>query len=571
MVYTAEALECPKGTTLPGLLLKLNVNNVADDRPAMIDGISGETVYTYSSLRAAVRRVANYLRTEVKLTHGTVVGILATNSSDFPILVHGILAAGGVVSAFNPLYQGQEIAHYLHIAKPGVMLVDSSLTGILTDGLALAKLDYTPDLYALSSDTSQGQPWKSFDFGRIISTTPGSLGTPEPHPGLTTGDLAFICFSSGTTGPMKGVYLTHGNIVANIFQHRQRLPEIFENSETVAALVTPFFHILGLGVFVCQYVCQGVPIVVFPKFDIQSLLDAIPRDRSESLTIFTALIWHTHALIGDVILVTHINIVPPIALRLLQATATSTIDFSSLKCLINAAAPLKEVVSGGLSQRMGCSITQWYGMTEASPSVISQREDEVGVTGTVGKLLPGMSMKIVDSEGKEREPKQSGQLLIQGPNLTPGYVGILAAESDAAFIDGYFKTGDIGYINEKGYVFLVGRSKELIKVKGHQVAPAELESILLTHPRVRDAAVKGVYVSDHETEYPVAYVAIDPLLPDSRHLEADIEVFVNKQVAKYKWLRGGVHIIPAIPRNASGKILRHQLPEPAKGKRETRL
>ncbi|KAL4869902.1 hypothetical protein BDV12DRAFT_184856 [Aspergillus spectabilis] len=491
MVYTAEALECPKGTTLPDLLLELNVNNAADDRPAIIDCISGETVYTYSSLRTAVRRVAHYLRTGVKLTHGTVVGILANNSSDFPILVHGILAAGGVVSAFNPLYQGQEIAHYLRIAKPAIVLADGALTGLLADGLALAELEYTPDLYALSSDTSQSQSgWKSFYLHQIKSTASDKLDSPKLHPGVAMSDLAFICFSSGTTGPMKGVYLTHGNIVTNIFQHRQRLPEIFQNSETVAALITPFFHIL----------------------------------------------------------VSHINIVPPIALRLLQATATGTKDFTSLKCLINAAAPLKEVVSLELSQRMGCSITQWYGMTEASPSVISQREDEVGITGTVGKLLPGMSMRIVDSEGKECEPNQPGELLIQGPNLTPGYVGLSAPESGAAFMDGYFKTGDIGYIDEKGYVFLVGRSKELIKVKGHQVAPAELEAVLLTHPRVCDAAVKGVYIPEHETEYPAAYVTLDPVLPGSGHLEAEIGEFVNKQVAKYKWLRGGVHVIPAIPR-----------------------
>jgi acyl-CoA synthetase (AMP-forming)/AMP-acid ligase II len=131
------------------------------------------------------------------------------------------------------------------------------LTEILTDGLALAKLDYTPDLYALLSDTSQSQSsWKSFDLDHIKSTASDKLDSPKPHPGIGMSDLAFICFSSGTTGPMKGVYLTHGNIVTNIFQHRQRLPEMFKSHETVAALITPFFHILGLGVFVCQYLCQ---------------------------------------------------------------------------------------------------------------------------------------------------------------------------------------------------------------------------------------------------------------------------------------------------------------------------
>ncbi|GAB1217437.1 hypothetical protein ATERTT37_006676 [Aspergillus terreus] len=380
-----------------------------------------------------------------------------------------------------------EIAHSLRLAKPKIVLVDQSLAGTLTDGLSLAKLDYAPDLYILSSDTSHSASWGPiFDLERIIDTGAESPNALEAQSDKNSSDVAFICFSSGTTGPMKGVALTHKNIVTNIFQHRQRLPEMFKSPKTVAALITPFFHILGLGVFVCQYICQ--------------------------------------------------------------ATTGSTADFSSLLCLINAAAPLKEVVSSELSRRMGCSITQWYGMTEASPSVISQREDEVGIPDTVGKLLPGMSMKIIDSEGKECPPEKPGEILIQGPNLMPGYVGIQNGAADAAFIDGYFKTGDIGYANEKGYVFLVGRSKELIKVKGHQVAPAELESILLSHPNVRDAAVKGVYFPDQETEYPAAYITTGLKQCQLGRLEAEVEAFVNQQVAKYKWLRGGVHVIAAIPR-----------------------
>jgi long-subunit acyl-CoA synthetase (AMP-forming) len=132
------------------------------------------------------------------------------------------------------------------------VLADQSLTEILSDGLALAKLDYTPGLYAMSSGASHCAPWKPFNLGNIIATgaeSPDSLKTKSSN-------LAFICFSSGTTGPMKGVYLTHDNIVTNIFQHRQRLPELFKSDQTIAALITPFFHILGLGVFVCQYICQ---------------------------------------------------------------------------------------------------------------------------------------------------------------------------------------------------------------------------------------------------------------------------------------------------------------------------
>ncbi|OJJ05341.1 hypothetical protein ASPVEDRAFT_86695 [Aspergillus versicolor CBS 583.65] len=518
MVYTAESLRYPEGTTLPQLLLEHNVNDVFADKPAIIDGVSGKTVYTYSTFRTAVRRLANYLRTAIGVRSGSVVAILASNRNDFPVLVHGILAAGGVVSAFNPLHQAPEIAHYLRIARPTIVIAEPSLTTTLTEVLLVANLDYKPDLYLLSSRADHGASWRVFDLYNAINDGSDVPLLPELQKSQSKSNLAFICFSSGTTGPMKGVYLSHDNIVSNIFQHRQRLHGMFgPGNTTVAALITPFFHILGLGVF-------GITIVVFPKFELPVLLNAIPRDR-----------------------ISHINIVPPIALRLLQSTNERT-DFSSVKCLINAAAPLKEVVSSELSRRMGCTITQWYGMTEASPSVISQQDDEVAMTGTVGRLLPGMSMKVIGADGKECESGSSGELLIKGPNIMRGYVGSSAEHSIDTFADGYFKTGDIGYVDEQGYVFLVGRSKELIKVNGNQVAPAELEAILLSHPQVRDAAVRGINFPDQGTEYPAAYVCVGPDVVDQGQLKVDLEALVNSQVVRYKWLRGGVHVVPTIPR-----------------------
>ncbi|KAL5333088.1 hypothetical protein BJX70DRAFT_403913 [Aspergillus crustosus] len=476
MVHVVEPLDYPAGTTLPQLLLELNVNSVATDHPAIIDGCSGRTIYTHGSFRSAVARVANYLLTNIGFSHGCVVAILASNTHNYPVLVHGILAAGGVVSAFNPQYQAQRADW-----KP-----DSR-----------AKLDYSPDLYLLSSETSHGNTWKCFDLEQAICNSPDTPVVYDTQSSPSQSELAFICFSSGTTGPMKGVYLTHENIIANIFQHRQRLGEMFgPGNDTVAALVTPFFHISRAG----GLCLSGIPIVAFPKFELNQLITAIPRDR-----------------------ITHINIVPPIALRLLQSADDNT-DYSSVKCLINGTAPLKEVVSTELSRRMGCTITQWYGMTEASPSVISQREDEVTITGTVGRLLPGMSLKIVDAEGAECGLNKPGELLIQGPNLMRGYVESSSGKLEDAFSDGYFKTGDIGYIDDKGFIFLVGRSKELIKAKGNQVAPADLEAILLGHPKVRDAAVRGINFPEQETEYPAAYISVDDDAGDHPKLVAEMKI-----------------------------------------------
>ncbi|CAG7941309.1 unnamed protein product [Penicillium olsonii] len=468
--------------------------------------------------------MANYFQSDIGLRRGAVVGILQHNSVDFPVLVHGILAAGGMVSAFNPFHRSQEICHYLTVARPEIVIVDAKLAGLLSSGLALANLHPVPRVYIQEDSIDNPSMHQlTFNLRHIIQNGRDNFDEPTSGSELESRQTAFICFSSGTSGTMKGVRLTHENIVANIFQHRQRLEGMFA-SDTVTALITPFFHILGLGVFVCQYLCQ---------------------------------------------VITHINIVPPIALQFLNCRH-ETPDFSSLRCLINAAAPLQERVSAELSQRMGCKVTQWYGMTEAAPSVISQREDEVGVSGTIGKILPGISIRILDSDGRECTHDQIGEIQIKGPNIMPGYVGGENLNS-TSFVDGYLKTGDIGRIDQNGYVFLKGRAKEMIKVKGNQVAPAELEAILLSHPKVDDAAVEGIFFEDEATEYPAAYIVTADQVDNYQTLQREVQTYVDNQVAAYKHLRGGVNIVASIPRNASGKILRNLLAETPKLSRSLKL
>ncbi|KAH7367113.1 4-coumarate-CoA ligase [Plectosphaerella cucumerina] len=520
MIYSSQQpLSYPKDATLTDLLLHHNINNTPDDKPAIIDGISGETHV-------------------VRVKPGDVVGILSTNrvsqcpQNYYPVCVHGILATGAVVSALNPLYEPGELSHALKLSRPSHILVEKDLSPRLAAAVAMTP-GVDPVLHLWDSTRDEGQA-KALDIESILRSGSADFEPAKLPPGATARTLAFICFSSGTSGLVKGVKLSHGNVVANIFQQSQGLAGMF-NPKTVTALIVPFFHILGLAGFSCQYVCQGAPIVVFKRFELPLLLKAVKRDK-----------------------ITHINVVPPIALEFLRNPVASEGDYSSVQCLVNAAAPLDQRQADELSKKIGCVVTSWYGMTEASPSVASQREEETNIRGTIGRLLPGMEMRVVDEEGKDASV---GEFIIRGPNIMQGYVAGAEKVDSPMTADGFMKTGDIGYVNDDGYLFIVDRAKEMIKVKGQQVAPAELEAILITHPLVNDAAVCGVYNEHGTSEVPVAYITTSVEGSDKvEALKREVLEHVNARVARYKQIKGGIFVLPSIPRNPAGKILRRLLP-----------
>ncbi|KAH6691203.1 4-coumarate-CoA ligase [Leptodontidium sp. MPI-SDFR-AT-0119] len=527
MVYSSDyALEYPKDATISNILLDYNIGGVSANSPSIIDGPTGEIVYTYSSLRLAVRRLATYLQHDLGIGKGTVVCVLAFNTVHYPVYVHSILAIGGVVSGLNPLHLPQELAHAISIAQPKHVLVGDGLLPNLQ--AALKSTNAKPRIFQLSTTGSQITS-SVIDVLKITKNGNTNYTPPTYAEGEISKELAFICFSSGTSGLPKGVKLSHGNIVSNVYMHSIYLADMFTPS-AVFAMVVPFFHILGLQGFTCLYLLNGAPIVVFPKFDLPSLLVSIKRDK-----------------------VSHLNVVPPIALLLLNNPLASSGDYSSLKCLMNAAAPLEQSLADRLCKRINCTLTQWYGLTEASPSVISQREDQVHIRNTVGKILPGITLKILDEEQNECEHGVPGELCIRGPNVMQGYVGDRKLTDDTIMSDGYLRTGDIGYVDDDGFVFLVDRLKEMIKVKGNQVAPAELEGILRLHDKVDDAAVCGHYIPEQATDVPIAYITTR--VPKDQHpgLFVDVIQFVRQRVASYKRIHE-VRVVEEIPRNAGGKI-----------------
>src|SRR2546422_235870 len=343
-------------------------------------------------------------------------------------------------------------------------------------------------------------------------------------------DLAVLPYSSGTTGFPKGVVLTHRNLVANVLQTAS-VHHVAEQDRIIAVL--PFFHIYGMQVVLNLALWRGATLVTMPKFELEPFLATVQQYR-----------------------ITRAFVVPPLVLALAQHPAVDRYDLSSLRAMMSGAAPLEADLETACARRLGCGFIQGYGLTEASP-VTHANSDEPGKCkpGTVGPLVPNTECRIVDAAtGADLGPDEAGELLIRGPQVMAGYLN--KPEATAATLDaaGGLHTGDIGRVDRDGDFTIVGRLKEVIKDKGFQVPPAELEALLRGHPAVADAAV--VPLADREGgEGPKAFVVLRGDVS-----AADLMAYVAERVAPYKRIRA-LEVIDAIPKSPSGKILRRVLKE----------
>src|SRR6266487_924448 len=343
-------------------------------------------------------------------------------------------------------------------------------------------------------------------------------------------DLAVLPYSSGTTGFPKGVMLTHRNLVANLLQTAS-VHHVAEQDRIIAVL--PFFHIYGMQVVLHLALWRGATLVTMPKFELEPFLSTLQQHR-----------------------ITRAFVVPPLVLALAKHPAVDGYDLSSVRAMMSGAAPLDAALETACARRVGCGFIQGYGLTEASP-VTHANSDEPGKCkpGTVGELLPNTECRIVDAgSGTEVGPDEDGELLIRGPQVMRGYLNNPEATAATLDGDGWLHTGDIGHVDSDGYFTIVDRLKELIKYKGFQVPPAELEAVLRGHPAVADAAV--VPLADQECgEVPKAFVVLRGAVS-----AADLMAYVAERVAPYKKIRA-VEVIDAIPKSPSGKILRRVLKE----------
>lgn len=351
--------------------------------------------------------------------------------------------------------------------------------------------------------------------------------------------LLVVPFSSGTSGLPKGVMLTHFNVMAEIaiLFGDDKLNLDMKESDVVLALL-PFFHIYGMTVILSTVLLSGATAVVMPKFDPTVFLTAVQKHK-----------------------LTYLPLVPPIVLFLAKHPAIDSIDFSSVRSCLSGAAPLDAELTTAAAKRLNCEVRQGYGMTELSPAS-HVTVPGASIAGSCGQLLPNLEVRIIDPDtGKclTAGEDQRGELCVRGPIVMKGYLGNEEATKATIDEEGFLHTGDIAYVSEEGDYYIVDRLKELIKVKGFQVAPAELEGLLLEHESIADAAVVGK-PDERAGEVPKAYVVLKP----GAELTADeVKAFVEAKVSAFKKI-AEVEFIAEIPKSSSGKILKRVLRDRAR-------
>ena len=480
------------------------------DKPALIDGPSGRTI-TYGELATGVRAFAAGLAAR-GFQPGEVVGIHSPNLPEYALAFHGIASAGGAVTTSNPLLTARELSSQLTAASARFLL---TVPPFAETAVAAAKEAGVEEVFV---------------FGEADGLTPvrDLFGDPGAAPDLQIDldeHVVALPFSSGTTGLPKGVMLTHRNLTTNIAQAHALLAT---SESDVVIGVLPFFHIYAMTVIMNMTLRYGATVVTMPRFDLEQFL-------------------RLHQDYG----VTRSYIVPPIVLALAKHPLVDQFDLSALDVVMSGAAPLSGELSEAAAVRLDCTVLQGYGLTETSP-VTHVNPRERNKPGSIGVLLPNTEAKIADLDtGEELPAGERGEVCIRGPQNMKGYLNNPDATAAMIDEDGWLHTGDVGMVDNEGYFSVVDRVKELIKYKGFQVAPAELEALLLEHPQITDAAVIG-RPDEEAGEIPVAYIVGEGLTADA------VMQFVSERVAPYKKVRA-VEFIDQIPKSASGKILRREL------------
>jgi acyl-CoA synthetase (AMP-forming)/AMP-acid ligase II len=489
-------------------------------RAALVDSVTGRTIQ-YRELPALVDRVAAGL-SRIGIRKGDVCGIFSPNTTEYMIAVLGLARLGAIATTITPLCTKQDLSRQLADSRARVLFTTTGLAGTWGDAAAGSVVEHVVTFDPTPAPRAAGALVQTFTD--LVTTT----GT-APQVAIAPEDLVALPYSSGTTGLPKGVMLTHRNLVANMLQ--VDAAGHYRRDEDITVTFLPFFHIYGLSVIGLLGLWSGATLVIMPRFDLESYLDLVERHRA-----------------------TMLHVVPPVVVALAKHPSVERHEFSSVRKLFSGAAPLGADVIEQCTRRIGCILQQGYGLTETSPATHVTSDDPARIKyGSVGVPVPNTECRVVDLvTGDAVAPGVDGEILIRGPQVMRGYWNRPDETRATIDDDGWLHTGDIGHAAADGHFFIVDRLKELIKYKGMQVAPAELEAILLSHSAVSDAAVVALRDED-AGEIPHAFVVLKaPASAD------ELMAYVAQRVASYKKIRR-LDFIDTIPKSPSGKILRRLL------------
>ncbi|CAG9789350.1 unnamed protein product [Diatraea saccharalis] len=496
------------------------------DNIALVSAETEETI-TYKKLLKQSVDLAVALK-KLGLKKNDVVGISSENRFEFMVTVLAVVYCGGQLCLLNVTYTPEEVTHLLHMAKPKYIFVSPIAAQNIYDACQTAKFVEKLIMYG-EYNVVPSIMYKSL----VKEHVNADEFVLENVNGKE--DTLAIMLSSGTTGLPKGVMLTHVNILTSIAHMKYYFTtsmNIYKHQIKNSMTLIPWFHAYGF-ITTFTMMAEHLTTVFLIRFDPQQYLETIQKYKINMTTI-----------------------VPPLAVFLAKDPLVLQYDLSSLNEVWCGAAPLSKNIQKAISERIGLKrIKNGYGLTEVTMGVcvdIANHDKE----GTCGHPGPGVCLKVVDIESREKlGPGKEGELCVKSVLRMKGYVGDEAAGDALVDDDGFVRTGDIGYYDSDGYVYVVDRLKELIKYKGFQVAPAELEALLLRHAGVADCGVVGA-PDAAAGELPTAFVVLQPgaqLTPEQ------LVQYVAAKVSPTKHLRGGVHFIDEIPKNPSGKILRREL------------
>jgi len=514
-----------------------------DDKVLLVDSDTGRS-YTFAQLKATATEFGKGLVSAWEWEKKDVLALYTPNNIDVPPVIWGAHWAGAIVTPANPTYSVDELTFQLKNSEAKALVTQKPF---LATALKAAKNAGIPDdrVILIGDGHDETAKFKHFTRVRNLAGTSRFRRYKVKDPAQ---EIAFLVYSSGTTGLPKGVMLSHRNVVANVLQlavaeenHLTHNGGPDGKGDRVIA-VLPFFHIYGLTCIIHFSIRTGSEIHVMAKFELERFCQIIQQKK-----------------------ITFAMLVPPIILLLAKSPVASKYDLSSLRMINSGAAPLTREVVDAFYEKHKVPVKQGYGLSETAPSTHTQPWGEWTKSfGSVGKLLPNITAKYMDEEGKEVPTGQAGELWVKGPNVFLGYLKNPEGTANAITPDGFFKTGDVGYVDKNNDFYITDRVKELIKYKGFQVPPAELEGKLLAHPKIYDVAVLGIYKKEDATEVPRAYVTLHPGNEQNEATAKEIADWLAAQVAPHKKLRGGVKFIDAIPKSVTGKILRRVLKDMAK-------